>query len=398
MSPTADDPILILGGGLAGLSLAVHCLRHGVNRPITVLEPRTAYADDRTWCFWDTDAHPFREAIAQRWWQWRVTAADDAAITCTTQRYAYCRLPAGAFYDSALGMLRKAGNVTVVPGVTVRDLWSDSGGWLTAVTDHGAYRAPLVFDGRPPGPGTWPLQGHPFMWQDFMGWRVQARAGTFDPATLDLMDFRGTPTDEVRFLYVLPISDSEALLETTAFTRAPAGHTGHTAHLRAALTERCTGPTAIGATEHGRIPMTTAPPPTPRWPNVVPIGTRAGAPRGSTGYAFLAIQRHAAKLAAGVAAGRPGPAPMRPAHIDVLDRIFLTRLQLDPAGASNLFARMFGRVGADRMVRFLTETGGLADHAAVMGALPTLPFLRAAAAAYALPRPGPVALRRRADP
>lgn len=398
MSPNADDPILILGGGLAGLSLAVHCLRHGVTRPITVLEPRTAYTGDRTWCFWDTDDHPFRDAVAQRWWQWRVTPADGDPITCASQRYAYCRLPAESFYDAALRMLRDAANVTLVQGVTVRDLWSESGGWLTAVTDQGPYRAPLVFDGRPPGPGSWPLNGHPFMWQDFLGWRVQAPAGTFDPATPDLMDFRTTPRDDVRFLYVLPFSDREALLEATVFTTAPAGHDAHQGHLRAALSARCGALTAITATEHGRIPMTTAPPPAPRWPNVVPIGTRAGAPRGSTGYAFLAIQRHAAKLAARVAAGRPGPAPMRPAHIDVLDRIFLTRLQLDPAGAPGLFARMFGRVGADRMVRFLTETGGLADHAAVIGALPTLPFLRAAAAAYPLPRPGPVALRRRVDP
>ena len=395
MSATADDPILILGGGLAGLSLAVQLVRQGVVRPITILEPRTAYTDDRTWCFWDTDDHPFRDAVAHHWWQWRVTPADGAPITCRTQRYPYCRLPAGAFYETALRMLRDAANVTIIRGVTVRDLWSESGGWLTAVTDDGPYRAPLVFDGRPPGPGTWPLNGHPFMWQDFMGWRVQARAGTFDPATPDLMDFRSTPSEEIRFLYVLPLSDHEALLESTVFTTAPAGHETHQAHLRAALHARCGQPTAIAATEQGRIPMTTAPPPRPPWPNIVPIGTGAGAPRASTGYAFLAIQRHAAKLAARVAADRPGAVPMRAAHIDVLDRIFLTRLKRDPGGAPDLFGRMFGRVPTDRMVRFLTETGGLVDHAAVIGTLPTLPFLRAAAAAYPPPRARPPLMRRR---
>jgi len=393
-----DDPILILGGGLAGLSLAVQLVRRDVRRPITVLEPRTAYSDDRTWCFWDTDDHPFRDAVAQRWWQWRVTPADGAAITRTTRRYPYCRLPAGVFHETALAILRAAGNVSLIQGVTVRDLWGESGGWVTAVTDRGPYRAPLVFDGRPPGPGSWPLNGHPFMWQDFMGWRVQGRPGSFDPAVPDLMDFRGGAHDDIRFLYVLPLSDREALLESTTFTRAPAGHAAHTSRLRAALAERCGAPTAIAATEQGRIPMTTAPPPRPAWPNVIPIGTRAGAHRGSTGYAFLAIQRHAAALAARVAAGRPGPVPMRAAHIDVLDRIFLTRLLLDPAGAPALFGRMFARVPTDRMVRFLTERGGPIDHAAVIGSLPTLAFLRAAAAAYPVARPRPAARRRRADP
>lgn len=373
-----DDSILILGGGLAGLSLAVQLVEHGVDRPITVLEPRTGYTDDRTWCFWDTDAHPFRDAIEQRWWQWRVATDAAPGITCTSTRYPYCRLPAGRFYAAALAILADAANVRVVKGVGARDIWAESGGRLAAVTDDGVYRAGLVFDGRPPGPGTWPLNGHPFMWQDFMGWRVTGRPGSFDPDTLDLMDFREAPADAVRFLYVLPLSDREALLETTLFTQGPPGHTDHTAYLNAALAARSGGPSAIAATEHGRIPMTTAPPPLPARANVIPIGTRAGAPRPSTGYAFLAIQRHTAALAARVARGRPGPVPMRAPHTRWLDKVFLTRLQGDPGGAPELFRRMFQRVPADRMVRFLTENGGLVDHGAVIAALPTLPLLRAA--------------------
>jgi lycopene beta-cyclase len=110
----------------------------------------------------------------------------------------------------------------------------------------------------------------------------------------------------------------------------------------------------------------------------VPIGTRAGAPRPSTGYAFLPIQRHGARIAAAVARGQSPSVPMRGAATTWLDGVFLRRLLADPAGAPDLFLRLFRRVPADRLVRFLSETGTPADVLAAVAALPAGPMLRAA--------------------
>jgi lycopene beta-cyclase len=125
-------------------------------------------------------------------------------------------------------------------------------------------------------------------------------------------------------------------------------------------------------------------------PGVIPIGTRAGAPRGSTGYAFLPIQRHSRALADRLARGDPGPAAMRGRLTDWLDRVFLARLVARPDAAPADFGRLFARVPADRLVRFLMETGGPLDHLRVMAALPTGAFLYHAAAVSL-----PPALRRK---
>jgi lycopene beta-cyclase len=383
MSPRQSDggdsgDIAILGGGLAGLSLALQLLDHGVTRPITILEPREHYTDDRTWCFWATDDHPFAEAVTQRWPAWRVTTPEQGAVTCRSARYPYCRLPSGAVYDLAERRLAAAPNVTLRRGVRVKDVWREAGGRLAIITDAGVHGADLAFDGRPPAPGSWPLQGHPFLWQDFLGWRVEARPGTFDPETVDLMDFHEGAPDGVRFLYVLPLSDQEAMLETTAFTQAPPGQPRHARVLEAALAARCGRFAAVTAREQGRIPMTSAPPPVQAHDNLIPIGTRAGAPRPSTGYAFLAIQRHSRALAARVAAGRPSALPVRSGLTRWLDQVFLTRVLEAPEAAPGLFHRMFEQTPPDRIVRFLSERGGVIDHLAVMASLPTLPFLRTA--------------------
>lgn len=377
---TADtaSPIVIAGGGLAGLSLAVQLVQRDVTRPITILEPRNTYTDDRTWCFWKTDPHPFEASVTQQWSRWRI-ATERGTLTRESARYPYCRLPSGAFYTAAVETLNHAPNVTLRRGTRVRDIWHEAGGDLAVVTeDREVFRAGLVFDGRPPAPGSWPLRDHPFLWQDFLGWRVEGRPGTFAPETVDLMDFRHGPDEALRFLYILPFNDREALVETTAFTQRPPGHSEHRRQLTAALDERVGHPVAITASEQGRIPMTSAPPPPSPLANLIPIGTRAGAPRPSTGYAFLAIQRHTAALARAVAEGRPGPLPVRAGWVRWLDRVFLTRLLANPAQAPDLFHQMFAGVDSERMVRFLSEHGGPRDHLAVMAALPTMPFLSAA--------------------
>lgn len=371
-----DDPreIAIVGGGLAGLTLGVALVRHGVRARITILDPRTEYADDRTWCFWDVLDHPFRHAVSHRWHAWRITTSN-TATRATSQQYAYCRLPAGAFYEQALATLEAADNVTLALGHTVTSV---TGGSHKAVvrTEAGPLAADLAFDARPPAADQWSAGHHPFFSQGFEGWRVRAEKPVWDPAVVDLMDFSDRPgAAAIGFLYTLPLSANEALVESTVFAPAGSGRADHGDHIQRALAARLgDADYSVLARESGCIPMTTAPPPAREGERIVPIGTRAGAPRPSSGYAFLPIQRHSQRLAAQIAAGRYPDARLRSRTTRWLDGVFLRRLWRDPAGAPALFHRLFERVSPDRLVRFLTETGSPRDHLAVMAALPMAAF------------------------
>ncbi|WP_146069326.1 lycopene cyclase family protein, partial [Cryobacterium sp. Y11] len=52
MPPAVDADLVILGAGLAGLTLAARLARERSGPRVVLLEPRTAYRDDRSWCFW----------------------------------------------------------------------------------------------------------------------------------------------------------------------------------------------------------------------------------------------------------------------------------------------------------------------------------------------------------
>jgi lycopene beta-cyclase len=366
--------IAIVGGGLAGLSLAVALVRQRLSARITIIDPRTTYEDDRTWCFWDVLDHPFREAVSHRWQRWRITT-EAGEVVASSQRYDYCRLPAAAFYERAMGLLEPADNVLVALGNNVTSLTSE-GSTVLIGTDAGPMTADIAFDARPPTAAEWPAGKHPFLWQGFEGWRVRTQERLWDPATVDLMNFSQWRDEaSIGFLYTLPLAPTEALVESTMF--APPGHPAaeHAGHIERALAAHVgTASYTVAARETGRIPMTTAPPPASDSARIVPIGTRAGAPRPSSGYAFLPIQRHAQRLAAQLAADQYPDAPLRGRTTKWLDGVFLRQLQRQPHNAPALFQRLFERVPAERLVRFLTETGSLRDHLAVMASLPLSDF------------------------
>ena len=391
---TGDHPreIAVLGGGLAGLSLVLQLLDRGVTARITIIEPRQSYTDDRTWCFWDTDEHPFRHLIADRWPSWHVHDRT-CAYACGGGAYAYARLASGDVYAHALDRIARAPNVRLWRGTRVRDLTG-----RRVYTDAGMLEADLVYDGRPPRlPET---ADGPSLLQQFVGRRIRTDRPVFDPAACTLMDFRLPQDDGIAFLYVLPHSPREALIEATVFAaqRVPAGRLDGL--LDEAIAARIDAGVETLGQERGAIPMVPNLGERAAAPGVIPIGTRAGAPRGSTGYAFLPIQRHSRALARRVARGDPGPVKMRGRVTDWLDRVFLARLIDRPDAAPGDFGRLFQRVPADHLVRFLMEAGGPVDHLRVMAALPTGAFLRHAAL-VSLPaalRPRPRVPAPEADP
>ena len=61
-----------------------------------------------------------------------------------------------------------------------------------------------------------------------------------------------------------------------------------------------------------------------------------------------------------------------------MDEVFLRVLRAQPERGGDLMTRMFERADPARVIRFLSDRGGLCDALSVVGSLPSAPFLRAA--------------------
>lgn len=369
---------MIAGAGCAGLSLAVHLLEVGVPElEVLLVDRREVHLRDRTWCYWSGADHPFQTAVRHSWHRWRVIT-EFGEVERGSRTLAYRCIPADAFYDQALERIEAAPNVRLLRGTDVEGFREAEGG-VEVLTSEGTLRARRAFDGRPPGPR--PAQAGEIDWvQHFVGMEIEAERSCFDPSVATLMDFRVMRGTEIRFMYVLPLSDRTALVEDTFFGGEPLPEEEYLRSIRTYVadvlgvdewTER--------SRERGAIPMSTLPPPRPPNPKVTNLGTRAGLARPATGYAFMAIQRESRRIAAHVARHGPdAPVPAvrpYPRATAFLDRVFLAYLDRVPEAAPGLFLRMFEAVEPHRMARFLFDGGTAADRIALMRSLPAAPLV-----------------------
>lgn len=369
-----DTDVLILGGGCAGLSLAAALAQRAPHLHVHVLEPRPSYARDRTWCFWNTEPHPFTAGVTHSWAEWRVRHAG-LDVRRRSRRYAYQHLPADRFYQLATEILHNAGHVLSL-GVSAIAL-RPGDNYVEADTDAGLLRARWVFDSRPKVPGT----SMPVLVQRFLGWHVRTAEPCFDPSAVELMDFQ--PRGEAgrtTFFYILPFSTTEALVEATFLDDPSLAKPDADFVLRQRLERMQTGGYQVLYTESGALPMGERRPYMAKRSDrhIVDIGTRGGRVKPSSGYAFLRIQRQSAALAQALAAGASLPSTFESPLYGVLDAIFLRALQRDPERAPVYFTALFRRIPSDVLVRFLSETARPGEVLRVMQALPILDFLQAA--------------------
>ncbi len=369
--------LVILGGGCAGLSLSMALAAYGERGPRTlVIESRSAYTNDRTWCYWNERSAPAPYRIQHRWQTMRVSdAGQSVSLDCGSTPYHM--LAAEDFYAAAQASIDGQPTIALRCGTSVVGEPSHGDGMWTIRTSTGNVMARSVVDTRPPHV---PRRDGATMWQSFYGHEIECSAAAFDPSSMDLMNFLAPDPRHIPFVYFLPLTPTRALIELTVFGATPLTPRELSAQLDAAITQRIGDASfTLLRSEHGVLPMGLHEAPVSTHRSCVRVGVMAGGARPSTGYALQRIQRWAGECARalvrdGYPTGhRPDPLPLR-----LMDRIFLDVLRADPGRGASVFISLFGRADPARVIRFLSGNAGVGDGLAVVAAMPVAPFIRAA--------------------
>lgn len=377
-----DADVIVVGAGAAGLSLATH-LSGGRHRVI-LLDRRAGFAHDRTFSGFRVTPHPFEGAI-ERTYRYVALHEPGRDVVRAAAAHPYVTIPGDLFYETALRAIGRGGNVEISIGREVRRIDGDAAaGWVD--TDAGTLRARMIFDARgalpePRGPAA---PGEVGFVQRFLGRVVRTERPIFVPERATLMDFRVSQDRGPHFVYVLPRSAREALVEDTYFAATDVRPTDveHADAIDAWLAAARAGGVEVLREERGALPMTTVRPRPHPSPRVRAIGIAGGAAKPSTGYAFAFIQREAARIARVLAASDLHVVPQLPAARSAtaafLDGVFLAWMRGAPREAARVFCDLFERAPIESVARFLSEAAGPLDHARVMAVMPTAPFLRIA--------------------
>ncbi|MEV5607319.1 lycopene cyclase family protein [Streptomyces sp. NPDC052225] len=378
--------VVIIGAGAAGLSLAERlCTAPArpalsvrlVEAPAGPLRPAP-----RTWCFWEQGKGRYDDAVTASWDRLRVHGPRGRAIDAGTGRLRYKMIRSPDFeavverrLASRPGLVRTEGTVESVEGgaggprVLVR----------TPLGGCESLAARWVFDSRPLGslpPARTTLLQH------FSGWFVRTRQPVFDPRAVELMDFRTPqPRRGLAFTYVLPTSARTALVEYTQFSASVLPTERYEQALHAYMQDvLAVRDFSVEAREGGVIPMTDARFARRTGPGIFRIGAAGGATRPATGYTFAAIQRQSSLIADALLAGRD-PAPPRPhsRRSMAMDAVLLHGLAAGHVDGAAFFTRLFSRVPAERLLRFLDGTTALHEDLSIGLHSPVRPLLRSAA-------------------
>lgn len=373
----------MVGAGCAGLSLAWYLMEEGLGgRRVVLLDPRSAYDRDRTWCSWNTVDHPFSDLVAHRWSRWRVRAAPGGSwVERRADGLDYEYLPSLPFYRRVVDRIERTPGIELRLDTRVHRV-REQGDGVVAETDRGVFRGRLAFDSRPSarlGRGSAPSSSprHEIvLLQHFQGWHVRTPRPVFEEGVATLMDFAPSRGDGVHFFYVLPFSDREALVEATWFGERVLSPHAYRRALTAYLRDRLGAPDpAVLHTEEGVIPMSTALHPLRAGARIYRTGLPAGMAKPSTGYAFQAIQRFSREMARRLSReALPEPPEPRPWVHRFQDRIFLSYLARHPERAAATMTGLFERVGAAALVYFLSDAATASQSLEVMRAMPFMPL------------------------
>lgn len=371
----SDINLIILGGGCAGLSLALRLADNAqLNKKIVILEARARYENDRTWCFWDTTCHRFENLITKSWSKMLIRS-DQLNTIAECSKTPYQMLEAERFYAYALEKIRSCPNIKLCLGEYISNKPIKRNNQWHIQTDKSVLAADYVVDTRPEQNSK---LNSTMLWQSFLGHEVECDSAVFDDSTVQLMDFLPNFDTNVHFSYLLPISQTRALIETTVFgpSRINAEMLSKLQTVNLQRICKSVG-FKIKRTEHGILPMDVARSAGISDPSYVRTGLFHGGARPSSGYAFQRIQRWADTCALAICNNAP-PCGHSPDSFTthIMDKLFLKVLRASPEKGAHLFTRLFERVPPERIIRFMSDTGTLTDKLAVIFALPATLFIK----------------------
>jgi lycopene beta-cyclase len=372
----------IIGAGASGLFLAQALLQCGLldKQTLCIVESDTTKANDRTWCYWNKGPITADPYVSKVWSGVQNVYASASGMT----PYQYHHIHSADFYKHLKQELSGCSNIHWVfdkiiettqqhECVTVAGLKYQ---WTTqkVFTAVAVNQSPSTPDYR-----EHVSRKHIYLKQSFVGWRVQTQATVFNAEQMTLMDFNIPQQNHTQFLYVLPFTSNEALLELTRFGSEELTQQEAELELKRQM-DALNCSYTIREVEIGCIPMSTVFDATrshhPKDNSIIPIGTLAGAIKPTTGYGFKRMHTHAHAIAQAILHNQPIPTTQRKRRFQLYDVLLLTILKKYPEKGKPIFEQLFKSQPLPRILKFLDEETSIREEILIFAKLPIPLFVR----------------------
>ena len=345
--------IIVCGGGMSGLSLAYRALKSEVwaNKKILIIDKSDKCLNDRTWCFWENSPSPFEEIIYKKWDEMCFFSLDNRSFLLNTSDYSYNMIRSIDFYNHTLSYLKSQPNVTIVNENIISMNSTQKN--CEVVTNESKYHSEYIFNSIYKKPEL--EERHIYLLQHFKGVVIESDELKQDTKRIHLMDFRTGQENGNSFFYVLPTSETTALVEYTLFSDKLLDKEVYDQKIAEYITEILQiKDYKIVESEFGVIPMTDYPFARTDG-NIINIGTMGGDTRGSSGYTFTNVQKTITNILESYKSS--GTPHIKKEHISTKHKLYdSTMLKVLADGkykGHQLFTDMFSTANAYDILAFL---------------------------------------------
>ena len=366
---------IIAGSGCAGLSLLYRLLKTPLlqDKSILVIDQDHKKSNDRTWCFWEKSPGLF-ESIVHAKWNKLEFLSTEFKKELNLESYTYKMIQGIDFYNFVINYAKKFKNVSFVQE-TINSIDNIDKKAVLKTTKN-RYTANYIFNST--NLFNPKINEQNSLLQHFKGWIIKTEKPVFNPEIGRLMDFRVSQENGATFMYVLPTSTTEALVEYTLFSPRVLDKEVYTLELKKYIKEEL----AIDSytlihEEFGVIPMSLAKFEQNPKLNVINIGTSGGSTKASSGYTFQFIQKNIIEIINNLVEGNNiiHPTSFKNKYYQWVDRTLLDVLLSNKLTGKDVFTQMFQKVPVERILAFLGNESSFLEDLLIFKSFPVKPFL-----------------------
>ncbi|TXI69128.1 lycopene cyclase family protein [Flavobacterium sp. UBA6195] len=366
---------IFTGSGLSALMTVYEMLLSEKfdDKSILLIDENTKKVNDRTWCFWDEN-NLFDEIVSKKWNQ-AIFANEKFNRVLELTPYQYKKINGLDFYELVFKKISENKNIHFLNQKVVD--FSELGNHCVVKTEQETFTCNKIFNSIYNPEVVTAQTKFPLIHQHFIGWFIKSKEAVFTPNCATFMDFSVKQKGNTRFMYVLPTSSTEALLEYTLFSKNLLSKEEYEAEIHKYIENLGITEYEIIEKEQGNIPMTCYPFWKHNTKNIVNIGSAGGWTKASTGYTF----KNASKKSKALVQFLKSESDFTKFHRK--DKFwFYDLLLLDILGSKNelgskIFSSMFKEGDSRVIFKFLDEETSFSEDLQVIWRCPKMIFVEA---------------------
>jgi lycopene beta-cyclase len=369
---------IFTGSGLAALMTVYKMAKSGKfkQKSILLLDENSKKTNDRTWCFWSTKKGDWEQSISKKW-DSALFASAGFKCDLDLYPYQYNMIQGLDFYNQVFDFISNETNISYVNQKVTAINELENHAFVATETD--SYTCDTIFNSIYNKEEVESQTKYPVLQQHFIGWFIKSKEPVFNSKQVTFMDFSVEQKGNTRFMYVLPTSTTEALLEYTLFSHQLLAKEEYEQEIKNYILKLGIDNYEIIEKEKGSIPMTCFHFWEKTTKRVLNIGTAGGWTKASTGYTFKNSDKKSTQLVAFLQEGKALHEFHKRTKFWFYDLLLLDILDKHNELGAPIFSSIFKKGNTTLIFKFLDEDTSCFEDLQVISKCPQLHFIKAIA-------------------